>query len=292
MPKKKKTAKKGNPTARTNRVYALILAVSGVLFVAIPNRIAEVLPYYLFALMLLHALLMFYRGTKAGKRARTGYLLDAAVSFVLCVLFVVFRERSADLAAIFMAVRTVAVVAEYIAAIGKNRREPRAIVGCVFMIVINLVLLAKLVTEIGESVETQVVIYGLLFLVQGVAGIYANLKDVMPGSLFGRVIVKTYAAEILAGLMIAVVGASILLPTFEPGITTFGDGLWYSFMLVTTIGFGDMTAVTPAGRLISVAVGIYGIVAMALITSILVSVYNESKEKENKTQRNDTDKDK
>ena len=33
MPKKKKTAKKGNPTARTNRVYALILAVSGVLFV-------------------------------------------------------------------------------------------------------------------------------------------------------------------------------------------------------------------------------------------------------------------
>ena len=99
MPKKKKTAKKGNPTARTNRVYALILAVSGVLFVAIPNRIAEVLPYYLFALMLLHALLMFYRGTKAGKRARTGYLLDAAVSFVLCVLFVVFRERSADPAA-------------------------------------------------------------------------------------------------------------------------------------------------------------------------------------------------
>ena len=97
------------------------------------------------------------------------------------------------------------------------------------------------------------------------------------------------AAEILAGLMIAVVGASILLPAFEPGITTFGDGLWYSFMLVTTIGFGDMTAVTPAGRLISVAVGIYGIVAMALITSILVSVYNESKEKDAQN-RNNSDK--
>lgn len=292
MPKKKKTVKKGNPTARTNRVYSLILAVSGVLFVAIPERIAGILPYYLFALMLLHALLMLYRGVKSKKRARTGCMIDAAISFVLCVLFVVFRERSSDLAAIFMAIRTAAVVAEYIAAIGRNRREPRAIVGCAFMIVINLVLLAKLVTEIGDSVETQVVIYGLLFLVQGVAGIYANLKDVMPGSLFGRVIVKTYAAEILAGLMIAVVGAAILLPSIEPGITTFGDGLWYSFMLVTTIGFGDMTAVTQAGRLISVAVGIYGIVAVALITSILVSVYNESKEKENKTQKNDTDKDK
>ena len=295
MPAKarKRRAKKGNPTARTNRIYALILVVSGILFVAIPDRIAGILPYYLFALMLLHATLMFYRGTKTKKRAgRTGCFVDAAISFVLCVLFVVFRERSADLAAIFMAVRTVAVVAEYVAAIGRNRRDPRAIVGCAFMIVINLVLLAKLVTEIGDSVGTQVVIYGLLFIVQGVAGIYANLKDVMPGSLFGRVIVKTYAAEILAGLMIAVVGASILLPTFEPGITTFGDGLWYSFMLVTTIGFGDMTAVTPAGRLISVAVGIYGIVAFALITSILVSVYNESKEKGDAPSRSTSDKDK
>ena len=293
MPRKKKTARNANPTARTNRVYSMLLVVSGILFVAIPDRIAGVLPFFLFGLMFLHAALMLYRGTKTKKRAgRTGCLVDAAVSFVLCVLFVVFRERSADLAAIFMAIRTAAVVVEYAAAIGRNRREPRAIVGCAFMIVINLVLLAKLVTEIGDSVETQVVIYGLLFLVQGVAGIYANLKDVMPGSLFGRVIVKTYAAEILAGLMIAVVGASILLPLFEPGIETFGDGLWYSFMLVTTIGFGDMTAVTPAGRLISVAVGIYGIVAVALITSILVSIYNESKEKGETPSRNSAGKDK
>ena len=292
MPRKKKNAKPVNPTARTTRVYSLILVVSGVLFVAIPSRIAEVLPYYLFGLILLHAALMLYRGTKTKKRAgRTGCFVDAAISFILCVLLVVFRGRTADLAAIFMAVRTAAVVAEYVAAIARNKRDPRAIVGCAFMIVINLALLAKLISEIGDSVETQVVIYGLLFLVQGVAGIYANLKDAMPGSLFGRVIVKTYAAEILAGLMIAVVGASILLPLFEPGIETFGDGLWYSFMLVTTIGFGDMTAVTPAGRLISVAVGIYGIVAVALITSILVSVYNESKDKETPS-RNNTDKDK
>ncbi len=291
MPRKKKNAKPVNPTARTTRVYSLILVVSGILFVAIPSRIAEVLPYYLFALMLLHATLMFYRGMKTKKRAgRTGCLIDAAVSFVLCVLFVVFRERSSDLAVIFMAIRTAAVVAEYVASIGRNRRDVRAIVGCVFMIVINLVLLAKLVTEIGGSVETQVVIYGLLFLVQGVAGIYANLKDAMPGSLFGRVIMRTYAAEILSGLMIAVVGASILLPIFEPAIETFGDGLWYSFMLVTTIGFGDMTAVTPAGRLISVAVGIYGIVAVALITSILVSIYNESKDKGDAQSRNNSDK--
>ena len=289
MPRRKRT-KPVNPTARTTRIYSLLLVVSGILFVAIPSQMAEVLPYYLSGLMLLHASLMLYRGLKTKKRAaRKWCYVNAAISFVLAVLFVVFRTRTVDLAAIFMAVRTAAVVAEYAAAIARNKRDPRAIVGCAFIIVINLALLAKLISEIGDSVETQVVIYGLLFLVQGVAGIYANLKDVMPGSLLGRVIVRTYAAEILAGLMIAVVGASILLPLFEPGIETFGDGLWYSFMLVTTIGFGDMTAITPAGRLISVAIGIYGIVAVALITSILVSIYNESKDKADAPARKTTD---
>ena len=46
----------------------------------------------------------------------------------------------------------------------------------------------------------------------------------------------------------------------------------------------------PTRRLISVAVGVYGIVAMALITSILVNVYNESKEKDAQS-RNNSDKD-
>jgi hypothetical protein len=59
---------------------------------------------------------------------------------------------------------------------------------------------------------------------------------------------------------------------------------------VTTIGFGDLTAVTPAGRLISVAVGIYGIVAVALITSILVNIYNDSKDKADAPARNTADK--
>ena len=163
MSKRKKTAKKESRVVRINRVYALILAVSGVLFIAIPARIAEVLPYYLFALMLLHTALMLYCSSHTKKRAeKIWYGLDAAISFALCVLFIVFRERSADLAAIFMAIRTAAAVVEYAAAIGRNRRAPRAIVGCVFLIVINLVLLAKLVTEIGESVETQIVVYGLL----------------------------------------------------------------------------------------------------------------------------------
>ncbi len=46
---------------------------------------------------------------------------------------------------------------------------------------------------------------------------------------------------------------------------------------MTTIGFGDITATTGIGRLLSVILGIYGIIVVALITSVIVNFYNEVK---------------
>ena len=47
--------------------------------------------------------------------------------------------------------------------------------------------------------------------------------------------------------------------------------------MVTTIGFGDLTPTTEIGRLLSVILGLYGIVVVALITSIIVNSYGEMK---------------
>ena len=62
----------------------------------------------------------------------------------------------------------------------------------------------------------------------------------------------------------------------EDSIVNFADGLWYSFAIVTTIGFGDFYAVTPIGRILSVVLGLYGILVVAVITSIVVNFYNET----------------
>ena len=92
-----------------------------------------------------------------------------------------------------------------------------------------------------------------------------------------KIVRKTYAAEILFGMLLLIIAFSIVLPQFEPGISSFGDALWYCFAIVTTIGFGDFTAVTLPGRAISVILGLYGIIVVALITSIIVNFYNETK---------------
>ena len=77
--------------------------------------------------------------------------------------------------------------------------------------------------------------------------------------------------------MLALIAAfSIILMFEEPTMAYYPDALWYCFTVVTTIGFGDFYATTLIGRLVTVVLGIYGIVVVAVITSIIVNFYNET----------------
>ena len=93
-----------------------------------------------------------------------------------------------------------------------------------------------------------------------------------------KIVRKTYAVEILLGLVLLIIAFSLVLMMVEPNINSFGDALWYCYMLVTTIGFGDFTALSVVGRILSVVLGIYGIIVVAIVTSIIVNFYNEVKD--------------
>ena len=95
-----------------------------------------------------------------------------------------------------------------------------------------------------------------------------------------KIITKTYALEVLFGLLTMMIAFSLVLMVYEPQMSQFPDALWYCFAVVTTIGFGDIQAVTHIGRAISVFLGLYGIVVVAIITSIIVNFYNETKGKD------------
>jgi len=90
-----------------------------------------------------------------------------------------------------------------------------------------------------------------------------------------KIIRRTYAARVFFGMILLIVSFSFLFKIVEPDMPSYRDGLWYCFAIVTTIGFGDITAVTSFGKALSVLLGIYGIVFVALITSIIVNYYNE-----------------
>ena len=94
--------------------------------------------------------------------------------------------------------------------------------------------------------------------------------------LLRKIARETYGAEILFGLVILIITFSLVLKITENGMS-YRDALWYCFALVTTIGLGDISAVSDLGRIISVILGVYGIIVVALITSIIVNFYGEIK---------------
>ena len=121
----------------------------------------------------------------------------------------------------------------------------------------------------------------IVAFIEAMAIALANLKV----KVLFKIILSTYSLEVLFGLLVTIVCFSLVFMTVEPQaadpsatniIRTFPDALWYCFAVVTTIGFGDLTAITPIGRILTVILGMYGLVVVAVITSIVVNFYNET----------------
>lgn len=119
--------------------------------------------------------------------------------------------------------------------------------------------------------------------------IYEAFSKMQFGTLL-KIIRKTYALEILLGLLFLILSFSFVFMAIEG--MKYTDALWYCFAVVTTIGFGDFTTLTTIGRILSVILGIYGLIVVAVITSVIVNFYNESKHHSKKEEAKQEDEEK
>lgn len=88
--------------------------------------------------------------------------------------------------------------------------------------------------------------------------------------LRGRVVIYTVGATVLVVFM-----AALAVFDAEQGaggeITTFGDAIWWAFVTITTVGYGDFTPVTVTGRIVAVGLMIGGIALIGVVTATLAS---------------------
>lgn len=90
-----------------------------------------------------------------------------------------------------------------------------------------------------------------------------------------NVLKRTGAINLLYGYLLILLIISIVIVFVEPNISTFQDGLWYCFNVLTTIGFGDVIATTLAGRILTIVLSVYSIIIIALIPGLITSFYLE-----------------
>ena len=163
-------------------------------------------------------------------------------------------------------------------------RKKEGKLGATTNILLGIVLVGLAIATLSEIVEEEAIfcniIVALVFLFISVKKILFPTLKLEKVKLLLNILVKTHTIDILVCLFAFMIAFSMILPHLEPNIDDFGDALWYSFTVVTTIGFGDSVAITRIGRVITVVLGIYGIVVVAILTSVIVNFYNEVKAKE------------
>ncbi len=86
--------------------------------------------------------------------------------------------------------------------------------------------------------------------------------------IFGQPEVR-YPVTLAIILLATIVGFAFVFAIYEE-VATFGDGLWTAYITLTTIGYGDFSAQTTEGRLVTVISSMFGIGCFGVFTGIIV----------------------
>jgi len=92
----------------------------------------------------------------------------------------------------------------------------------------------------------------------------ATVRGVLRTNRLQYVVVATALLIVLGGLLIRQV---------EPGITSAEDGIWWSLVTASTVGYGDIAPKTSLGRLIAAGLMLTGIGTLGMITGSIATYF-------------------
>jgi hypothetical protein len=176
-----------------------------------------------------------------------------------------------------------------------------------FELTVGAVLLAAIVTATDDRRRRRTVILlgclAVLLNVIGVSGYLPARLAIGPGTaaLFaayatvralgtvlksrrvtGDVLAGALAAYVMAGLTFAIIYGVIEAGTpgafhLAEGTSAFPDVVYFSFVTLLTVGFGDVTPALPLARAVALFEGLFGVVYSTMVMAALVAAYLEGR---------------
>ena len=133
--------------------------------------------------------------------------------------------------------------------------------------VLIIVLAFPLFFEMFQDVAVLRIVR-LFFMV----GLFAHNMTVIR-----NVLAQNHLGKTLVIATLFITGGGILIATLDPGIDSVWDGIWWAWVTVTTVGYGDVVPQSTEGRVFASILMLIGITLMSLLTAN-VSAYLLSKQ--------------
>ena len=269
-------------------LLVLVFTLTSLSQLALPNLDESYFSLYFglsfIFLFLCRSLTLIYLGIyMKNKNALIKYSIFAFVYLVCAILVFVFPVQPVfyePICAVYLI--TVAINRIFIC-FDSKRVSSYLFNGLIILSSLSFAIISLIYVGSDEQdifIATMILVLTMMVVVSLIETLAISFSRIKLGGIL-KIMKKTYAFEILYGLVVMVVSFSFYFYVMEGTFANFGDALWYSFAVVTTIGFGDFTVVSLGSRILSVILGIYSIIVVAMITSIIVNYYNEIKAKEN-----------
>ncbi|MBP5574322.1 MAG: two pore domain potassium channel family protein [Bacilli bacterium] len=254
----------------------LVLIFSVLTIVTISKGDYEHAPAYLLGVFVS----MAFSGIVVFLRHRSKFNLIRAIIIILFNIALgvisLFAKQDLYLFSLTAGLYCLLVVISRILIIIEKKTIRSLIFNIIIIVLFTLLSIGMFIPVDAEGVGKVILIECLFISFTALAEVAAVAFGQLKFKVLFKIIINTFALEVLFGLLATMVAGALVLLSVEEAFTNFGDALWYCFAVVTTIGFGDLVATTLIGRLITVLLGVYGIIAVAVITSIVVNFYNET----------------
>ncbi|MEW6145224.1 MAG: potassium channel family protein [Thermodesulfobacteriota bacterium] len=157
-------------------------------------------------------------------------------------------------------------------AVGRSRRT---------LIVLIILGLPWFLSEWAFTKSTRTIFTSMLFFIFVTITILEHIlksDEVTTDTLYGAVCVYLLLGIMWASIygFLEYVSPGAVFEGYDKEITTkmsTNELIYYSYTTLATIGYGDITSVTPVGRIISVLEGIFGQLYIAFLVARLISIY-------------------
>ena len=89
--------------------------------------------------------------------------------------------------------------------------------------------------------------------------------------------------KIILLIVLAISISAILMVLYEKeNVKTIYDAIWWAIVTISTVGYGDISPTTPAGKIIGVGLIFFGMVTISIFTATVSSILIERKLQEGK----------